>query len=149
MYHPLVILIGLVSALAAAWIVMTALMLVVGPRGQTVGNLASFFPKVVRLLHRLYKDPRTSRPVRVRLWVAILYNVQPINLIPDFLPVIGFADNVVVTAWALRGAVRRAGAEAVAQHWPGSPEQLALLFRVARLGPAVGKEMTEELTASG
>ena len=65
------------------------------------------------------------------------YNAQPINLIPDFIPVIGFADNIAVMAWALRAAVRASGTAAVAQHWQGSDETLALLHRVLRTTPPV------------
>ena len=72
--------------------------------------------------------------VRWRIALALLYNAQPFNLIPDFIPVIGFADNVVVTTWALRGAVRRAGPDSVARHWRGSRTELELLYRVGRLG---------------
>jgi uncharacterized membrane protein YkvA (DUF1232 family) len=132
------ILIGLASALAAAWILMTVVLLLVKPEGQSARSVAGFFPNVVRLLRGLYQDPGVPRPVRIRVWIAIVYNIQPINLIPDFVPVIGFADNVVVTAWALRSAVRRAGADAVARNWNGGSDQLALLFRVARLGPPPG-----------
>jgi uncharacterized membrane protein YkvA (DUF1232 family) len=100
--------------------------------------VAVFFPNVLRLLRGLYRDPEVPRGVRVRVWIAIAYNIQPLNLIPDFVPVIGFADNVVVTVWALRSAVRKAGADAVSRHWPGTADQFALLVRVARLGPLRG-----------
>jgi uncharacterized membrane protein YkvA (DUF1232 family) len=83
----------------------------------------------------VHSDPEIPRSVRTRIWIAIAYNIQPINLIPDFIPVIGFADNIVVTAWALRSAVRKAGTDVVARHWPGTEEQFALLLQVARLAP--------------
>jgi uncharacterized membrane protein YkvA (DUF1232 family) len=65
----------------------------------------------------------------------LIYNVQPINLIPDFIPVIGFADNVVVIIWALRGTVRRAGVAAVERHWQGSEFGLTIVYRAVRLQP--------------
>lgn len=132
------VLIGLASALASAWVLLTVVLVLARPRRAGVADVALFLPNLIRLLTRLYRDPAVPRAARVRVWIAIVYNVQPINLIPDFIPVIGFADNVVVTAWALRSAVTRAGAAPVTRAWPGSPDQLALLFRVARLGPPPG-----------
>ena len=57
----------------------------------------------------------------------------PIDLVPDFVPVLGYADDAVVVALVLRSVVRRAGAGAVARHWPGTPEGLAALQRATRL----------------
>jgi uncharacterized membrane protein YkvA (DUF1232 family) len=54
--------------------------------------------------------------------------------VPDFLPVIGYADDVVVVAWTLRAVVRRAGADALERHWPGTPAGLAVVNRLARTG---------------
>jgi len=63
----------------------------------------------------------------------MLYNLQPINLIPDFIPVLGLADNAIVLIWALRSTIRIAGRAAVDEHWPGSPGGLAVLYRAIRL----------------
>ena len=83
--------------------------------------------------------------MRRRLRIALIYNLQPINLIPDAIPVIGLADNVAVLAWALRGAVRIAGPDAVARHWKGSPESLAALYRALRLSRGeAGRSVREE-----
>jgi uncharacterized membrane protein YkvA (DUF1232 family) len=136
------ILIGLASALAAAWLVLTVVLILARPRGLSARAVAVFIPNVLRLLRGLYRDPQVPRTVRIRVWVAIAYNIQPLNLIPDFVPVIGFADNVLITAWALRSAVHKAGADAVARHWPGTAEQFALLVRVARLGSTPGDTTT-------
>ncbi len=109
-------------------------LLIARPRGESVRHITRFLPDVARLLRDLHRDSAVPRSVRWRLWVALAYNVQPFTIIPDFIPVIGFADNIVVTTWALRSAVRKAGRDAVIRNWHGSREQLALLFRVARLG---------------
>jgi uncharacterized membrane protein YkvA (DUF1232 family) len=127
------IVIGLGIALLAAWIAFAAVVFAVRSRGQSVGELARLFPDSVRLAAALYRDRELHCSVRWRLRIALIYNLQPINLIPDAIPVIGFADNVVVLAWALRSAVRIAGLEVVARHWNGSPTSLAVLYRVLRL----------------
>jgi uncharacterized membrane protein YkvA (DUF1232 family) len=93
---------------------------------------------VVRLLHRLVSD--SALPWRVRIVLALLlgYLLSPIDLIPDFIPVLGYADDAIIAAIAIRSAVRHAGPDGLAQHWPGTPEGLALLTRltgVAESGP--------------
>jgi len=102
-------------------------------RGQDLRALLRLIPDLARLLTRLARDRTIPLRVRARILIAILYNVQPINLIPDFIPVIGLLDNLVITLWAIRSTVRHAGADALTRHWPGSPAGLALLFRAARL----------------
>lgn len=141
------VLIGLAVSLVAAWVILALVLVVARPKGQGAGGVVTFFPNVVRLLRDLHADHSVPRSVRTRVWIAILYNIQPFTLIPDFIPVIGFADNLVVTAWALRSAVRKAGGPAVASHWRGTPDQLAMLFRIARLGPP--PQLQDRTTAGG
>ncbi len=129
------LLVGVAAALVVSWLALAVAVAVARPGGASGRVLAGMLPDVVRLLRRLAADPMTARGVRWRLLVAVAYNVQPINLIPDFIPVIGFVDNVAVICWALRSAIHSAGSAAVERHWPGTPEQLALLYRVGRLGP--------------
>ena len=103
------------------------------PRGLSPADLLRVYPDLVRLLVSLSRDRRVGRAVRWRLLVALVYNAQPFNLIPDFIPVIGFADNVVVTAWAVRSAIRRAGPAVVLSNWSGSRAGFALVCRLCRL----------------
>ena len=134
------ILLGLASALASGWLALTVALVLVRPKGLGWRGLTAFLPNVLRLLRGMYRDPAVPRSVRVRVWIAIAYNIQPVNFIPDFVPVIGFADNIAITAWALRGAVRKAGTRAVTRHWPGTAEQFALLARVVGLPPSPGAD---------
>ena len=96
-------------------------------------------PDVVRLVKRLAGDGTLPRGVRIRLGLLLVYLASPIDLVPDVLPVIGYADDAVVVALVLRSVVRAAGPEALARHWPGSPAGLALVRRLAGVsgaGPA-------------
>lgn len=70
-------------------------------------------PDGIRLLRRLAADPALPRGVRVRLWLLLGYLLLPFDLIPDFIPVLGYADDALVVALALRSITRRAGADAL------------------------------------
>ena len=63
----------------------------------------------------------------------LAFLASPIDLIPDFIPVLGYADDVIITALALRWVTRTAGPEALARHWPGTPDGLAALRRLCQL----------------
>jgi hypothetical protein len=80
--------------------------------------------------------------VRGRLWLLFAYLALPFDLIPDFIPVIGYADDAIIVAAVLRSVVRRAGPDAVRRHWPGTPDGLAALWRAARL-PGSAQEVGE------
>lgn len=90
-------------------------------------------PDLVRLIRRLASDQAMPRGVRTRLVLLLVYLASPIDLVPDFIPVIGYADDAVVVALVLRCVVRRAGPDALAHHWPGTPQGLALVHQLAGL----------------
>ncbi|MFC7490687.1 MULTISPECIES: YkvA family protein [unclassified Knoellia] len=91
-------------------------------------------PDVVRLVRRLAGDSSLPRGVRLRLGILLAYLAMPIDLVPDFIPVIGYADDAVVVVVVLRSVVRRAGVAALERHWPGTPAGFAAVCRVAGLG---------------
>jgi len=84
-------------------------------------------PDIVRLTRRLVADPDVPRAVRIWLVVLLVYLLLPIDLVPDFIPVIGYADDAIVIALVLRFATRHAGAAALDRHWPGTPQGLSAL----------------------
>jgi uncharacterized membrane protein YkvA (DUF1232 family) len=129
-------LIGLGAALLVAWIALAVALMALRPRGQSLRDLARVVPQTLRLVAALYRDPTLPRSLRWRLRVALIYNVQPINLIPDFIPVIGFADYAIVLIWALRSTVRVAGTDAVEGHWTGTPEGLGVIYGAMRIQPS-------------
>jgi uncharacterized membrane protein YkvA (DUF1232 family) len=137
-------LIGFGIALIAVWVVLATVMFVLRPPGQSITGMLRVLPDSLRLAAALYRDRTLPGSVRRRLRIALIYNIQPINLIPDAIPLIGFADNVAVLAWALRGAARTAGPEAVARHWKGSPESLAVLYRALRMPRGQAARVAEQ-----
>ena len=101
---------------------------------------------MLRLLSRLAADKTLPRGVRIRLGLLLAYLAIPIDLIPDFIPVLGYADDVIIVTAVLRSVVRVAGIDAVRRalarhrrrihrrhpaHWPGPPDPVTeLVFTV-------------------
>jgi uncharacterized membrane protein YkvA (DUF1232 family) len=126
-------LVGAVGGLLLCWLVLMAVLWLTRPDELSARELLRLLPDVLRLVRRLAGDRTLQRGVRVRLWLLMVYLAVPIDLVPDFLPVVGHADDAIVVALVLRSVVRRAGGAAVERHWPGTPEGLAALRRASRL----------------
>ena len=112
-------LVAVVGGLLLLWLLLVAVLWRARPDELSAREALRLLPDVVRLVRRLAADRALPRGVRVRLWLLLAYLLSPIDLVPDFVPVIGYADDVVVVAWALRSVVRRAGPDALDRHWPG------------------------------
>lgn len=91
-------------------------------------ELARFLPDAVVLVRRLRRDPRVPRRAKVAVVLAGLWVASPVDLIPEFLPVIGPLDDVVVVALALRYAGRRVPRQVLLEAWPGDPKLLLRLL---------------------
>lgn len=127
------LLLGLAAALVLAWVALIVALVIVGSRGGLAREAVRLLPDVLRLLHRLAADRTLPRGVRVRLGLLLAYLALPIDLVPDFIPVIGYADDAIIVGAVLRSVVRRAGVGAVERHWPGTPDGFAALCRLAGL----------------
>ncbi len=127
------ILISIVLGLVVAWGLAISMLVLARPKGSLLQEALRLLPDTLRLLRRLAADSSLPRGVRMRLWLLFVYLALPFDLVPDFIPVIGYADDVIVVVLVLRSVVRRAGAEAIERHWPGTPDGLAALWRAARL----------------
>ena len=112
------------------------LLLVWRSRSLAPREALRLLPDLVRLVRRLAADRSLPRGVRIRLWLLLAYPLSPLDLVPDVIPLLGQADDVVLVAWTLRSVARRAGSDALARHWPGEPGGLALVSRLAGLPPA-------------
>jgi uncharacterized membrane protein YkvA (DUF1232 family) len=129
-------LVGIGLALLVAWVALVAAMVVARPKGQLLTEALRLLPDVLRLLRRLAGDRSLPGGVRVRLWLLLGYLAIPVDLVPDFVPVLGYADDAIIVTWVLRSVVRRAGPDAVRRHWPGSQDGLDAVWRLCRLGSA-------------
>lgn len=90
-------------------------------------DLATVIPACVTTARRLRRDPRVPRSAKVIVAFAGLYALSPIDLIPEFLPIIGPLDDVIVIALALRYAARRVPRDVLFEAWPAEPHILERL----------------------
>lgn len=129
------IVLSVAASLVVVWLGFAIALVAVKPEGSTLREAARVLPDTVRLVHRLARDKSLGAGVRIRLWLLLAYLASPIDVVPDFIPIIGYADDVIITSVVLRGVIKRAGSQAVRDHWPGSPDGLAILTRLCRLPP--------------
>ena len=106
-------------------------LMIARPRGVDLGFALRLLPDLLRFLSSLARDPALPRGVRIRLWLLLAYLASPIDLIPDFLPVLGWADDAILIVAGLRSVVRRAGDDALTRNWSGSHEGLQVVRRMA------------------
>jgi uncharacterized membrane protein YkvA (DUF1232 family) len=125
--------VALAIGLAVAWLALVGVLLAANPGRAALGEALRLLPDVLRLLPRLARDPAVPRSVRVLLWLTVAYLAFPLDLIPDVVPVLGWADDAIVVTLVLRAVVRRAGATTVGRHWPGTADGLAAVTRLAGL----------------
>ena len=93
-------------------------------------DAVSTIPNLVKLLVRLARDPRVPRRTKIVLAVALGYIVSPLDVIPDFIPVAGVADDLLLLAFAVNHLVHVAGEEVVLEHWDGPRDLLELVRAV-------------------
>lgn len=127
---------GVLAGLVILWLTGLALLWWSRPEADRLAESVRLLPDLLRLLARLARDPELPVGVRLRLWLLLGYLALPFDLVPDVIPVIGYADDAIVVALTLRSVVRRAGMDAVTRHWPGSADGLAVVRRLARLDRA-------------
>ena len=116
----------------AVWLVVVVALILLGRRVEAK-QLARLLPDLASLLRGLLRDPRVPRGSKMLVGLAIVWVVSPIDLLPEFLPVIGPLDDVIVVALVLRHLVRRAGPEVVREHWRGDTGMLERVLSTLRV----------------
>jgi uncharacterized membrane protein YkvA (DUF1232 family) len=96
-----------------------------------VRALVRALPDVLRLLARVAVDPALPRAVKIALAAAVVYLASPFDLLPDFVPFLGYLDDLVVAAVVLDAVLNWVDRRIVLRYWPGSPETLDRLARIA------------------
>jgi uncharacterized membrane protein YkvA (DUF1232 family) len=124
---------AVLGALATIWLVLAVALWLSKPARFSVAEMARLLPDVLRLITRIATDSAMPVRIRVVLFLLLAFIASPIDLIPDIIPVIGYADDVILIALALRWITRTAGNEMIEKKWPGTPEGLNALRYACRL----------------
>src|ERR687892_744469 len=126
------------------------LALAVAGRKESARALAGFIPECVVLCSRLLRDPRVPRRKKALLIALTGYLALPFDLVPDFIPVAGQLDDVVIVALVLRSLLRSGGESLVREHWPGPESSLSVVLRLAaRKLPATAREAPPRPSSRG
>ena len=121
---------AILLALVALWAALLVVFWILRPKDVSVRELLGLIPDILRLLRSLIGDRGAPLDVRLVLIGLVAWIVSPIDLIPEFIPVLGPMDDVVVAIVAMRYVRRRVGAEDLRQRWVGSEAGFAMLLRV-------------------
>jgi uncharacterized membrane protein YkvA (DUF1232 family) len=105
--------------------------LILAGRRTAAKELALLLPNLITLFKDLIRDPRVPRRSKLLLVVGAIWFASPIDLIPEFIPVVGPLDDAVVAALILRHLLRTAGPEIITEHWRGNPATLDKLLRLS------------------
>jgi uncharacterized membrane protein YkvA (DUF1232 family) len=125
-----------IVVLLGLWLVFLAFLVIARPDTGTLRGLPRMLPDTVRLVARLARDRSISRSARLPAWALLAYLALPIDLVPDFLPVIGYADDAILTALVLHRLLRKAGPTKLTEHWRGPPEGLTTLCQMLHVEPS-------------
>jgi uncharacterized membrane protein YkvA (DUF1232 family) len=128
------VIIAIAVGLVALWALLLVLFWALRPKGVSVRELLGLIPDVLRLLRSVIGDRSTPPDVRLVLVGLLAWIVSPIDLIPEFIPVLGPIDDVVVAVVAMRYVRRRVGIEDLRRRWTGTDDGFALLVRVIGSG---------------
>ena len=112
------------------WAGFVALLYATGRR-EDASALAGFIPDCIVLVHRLLHDPRVQRRRKLLLVALIAYLALPFDLVPDFIPVAGQLDDVIIVVLVLRQVLRGGGEALLREHWPGPETSLRVVLRAA------------------
>jgi uncharacterized membrane protein YkvA (DUF1232 family) len=127
------VVIGIAAGLVVCWLLLVAALVAIRPKGNLLTEALRMLPDLLRLLRRLAADKGQPTSVRIRLGALLVYLALPIDLIPDFIPVLGYADDAVVAVWTLRSVARRIGVAGIRRQWPGTEDGFRALCRLTGL----------------
>jgi uncharacterized membrane protein YkvA (DUF1232 family) len=132
--------IGLAAALLLSWLALVIALAIRRPKGDLLKESLRLLPDLLRLLRRLTTNRDLPKGVRVRVALLFVYLAIPIDVIPDFIPILGYADDAIVVVLVLRSVCRRVSLEELREAWPGSDDGFAALCRLIRPAAVVSSK---------
>jgi uncharacterized membrane protein YkvA (DUF1232 family) len=126
------VIISVAAALLLSWVALIVALAFRRPKGNLLTEALRLLPDLLRLLKRLTTDRALPASFRVRVALLFVYLAIPIDIIPDFVPVLGYADDAIIVVLVLRSVCRRVSLEELRAAWPGTDEGFAALERLVR-----------------
>ena len=120
-------LISVAIGIVTAWLALIVVLYLRRPNDATIGEALRLLPDTIRLIRHLATDRRVPRSTRIMLWAFGVYLLSPIDLVPDFVPIVGYADDAILLVLILRHVIRSAGPQLIEEHWPGTDSGLSTL----------------------
>lgn len=105
------------------------------PGTVSLGDALRLLPNILKFFGALVLDRDLSWRLRLAALLLVMYLASPLDLVPDFIPGLGYADDVVITALVLRLVLKRSGEKALERHWSGSAAGLEVVQRLAGVKP--------------
>jgi uncharacterized membrane protein YkvA (DUF1232 family) len=116
---------------AALWLLFISVLILLGHR-RGARDIARFVPDCIVLIKRMLGDPRVPRRAKLVLALLIPYLAMPFDLVPDFIPVVGYVDDALLVAAGIAYAMRSTPAEVVRELWSGSERNLRIVLTFSR-----------------
>jgi uncharacterized membrane protein YkvA (DUF1232 family) len=131
-YGWLDVIIAVVAALLLTWLALIITLAIRRPKGDLLRESLRLLPDLLRLLKRLTTDQAMPAGVRIRIGLLLVYLASPIDLIPDFIPVLGYADDAIIVALVMRSVCRQIPLEQLRMSWPGTDDGFAALSSLVK-----------------
>src|SRR5690606_12263150 len=96
-------------------------------RRNAARSLVRELPNLFKLVFRLLRDPDVPRANKVLFGAVAVYMLTPLDMVPDFLGVLGWVDDLYLLGLALGRLMGSAGPDALLRHWDGHPAALGYL----------------------
>jgi uncharacterized membrane protein YkvA (DUF1232 family) len=117
------------------------------PSIWTLRDVARYVPHVARLVGRCLGDKRVPLWRKSSLAGLALYLAMPFDLVPDFLPIVGQADDLLLIVWVLRGFVRAVPPAVLEEHWDGDITLPQLMENMSRVLHSLFKRRTNKVSS--
>jgi|SoiMetStandDraft_5_1073268.scaffolds.fasta_scaffold26513_5 uncharacterized membrane protein YkvA (DUF1232 family) len=139
------VIISVSAALVLSWLALIVALAIRRPKGSLLKEALRLLPDLLRLLKRLTTDRTLPTGGRVRVALLFIYLAIPIDLIPDFIPVLGYADDAIIVVLVLRSVCRRLSPEELRAAWPGTDDGFVALLRLVRPRTVDESEVSRDL----